>query len=169
MNVKPFHSTKDNGNRLQIHNESILINNRIRQLRCLLVLLAIFFWVYPLVAADVKGSNLINCAIQQTACIQQLQGYEITFNIHPKPVKAMQDLTFQVSIVGKQPNANPHIDLGMPGMDMGPNRVDLKPTGNGGFEGQGIIVRCPSGRRTWCAKVTLPGRGVVEFIFDVIY
>ncbi len=60
-------------------------------------------------------------------------------------------------------------DLGMPGMDMGPNQVDLKPTGNGVFKGQGIIVRCPSGRRTWSAKVTLPGCGMVEFIFDVIY
>ena len=169
MNLKPFHITKDNGNRLQIHNESILIKNRMRQLRCLLALLAIFFWVNPLLATDGKGLNLINCDIQQTACTQQLPGCEITLDIHPKPVKAMQDLRFQISIVGKQPNANPHIDLGMPGMDMGPNRVDLKPTGNGGFEGQGIIVRCPSGRRTWCAKVTLPGRGVVEFIFDVIY
>jgi hypothetical protein len=81
----------------------------------------------------------------------------------------MKDLRFQISIVGKQPAANPHIDLGMPGMDMGPNRVDLKPTGNGVFEGKGIIVRCPSGRRTWSAKVTLPGCGMVEFIFDVIY
>jgi len=169
MNLKPFHITKDNGNRLQIHNESILIKNRIRPFKYLLVLLAIFFWVNPLLSADVKGSNLINCDIQQTACTQQLPECEVTFEIHPQPVKAMQDLTFQVSIVGKQPDADPRVDLGMPGMDMGPNRVDLKPTGNGVFKGQGIIVRCPSGRRTWSAKVTLPGCGTVEFIFNVIY
>ena len=169
MNFNTLNTTKDKNNRLQVLNKSILLKNRIRPDTRLLVFLVIFFWANPLLAADAKGSNLINCDIQQTACIQQLPGCEITFDIHPKPVKAMKDLRFQVSIVGKQPDADPHIDLGMPGMDMGPNRVDLKPTGNGVFKGQGIIVRCPSGRRTWRAKVTLPGCGMVEFIFDVIY
>jgi hypothetical protein len=169
MNLKPFHATKDNGNRLQSYHESILLKNRLRPDKPLLIFLALFFWTNSLFAADTKGSNLINCNIQQTACIQQLAGSKITFDVHPKPVKAMKDLRFQLSIVGKQPDADPYIDLGMPGMDMGPNRVELKPTGNGVFEGKGIIVRCPSGRRTWSAKVTLPGCGMVEFIFDVIY
>ena len=57
----------------------------------------------------------------------------------------------------------------MPGMKMGPNRVELKNTGNGAYEGRGVIVRCPSGRRTWFAHVTIPGTGEVKFIFDVIY
>jgi hypothetical protein len=84
-------------------------------------------------------------------------------------VKAMQELTFTVKLSGAEPFADPYIDLGMPGMHMGPNRVHLKRTGNGRYEGNGIIVRCPSGRRTWQATVTVPGAGATEFIFDVIH
>jgi len=54
-------------------------------------------------------------------------------------------------------------------MDMGPNRVELRPVKENVYEGQGVIVRCPSGRRTWKATVTLPESGKAEFVFDVIY
>jgi hypothetical protein len=57
----------------------------------------------------------------------------------------------------------------MPGMNMGLNRVELRAVKDSVYEGQGIIVRCPSGRRTWEATVTLPEAGQVEFVFDVIY
>jgi hypothetical protein len=90
-------------------------------------------------------------------------------NIQPKPVKAMQDLTFTLTFSGEKPAVNPYIDLGMPGMDMGKNRVILKPAGDSVFQGVGVIVRCRSGRRTWKATVTVPSIGAVEFIFDVIY
>ncbi|MEK6194555.1 MAG: hypothetical protein N2F24_10070, partial [Deltaproteobacteria bacterium] len=85
------------------------------------------------------------------------------------PVKAMQDLVFKVSITGASPTEPPHIDLGMPAMKMGPNRVVLKLTGPGTYEGSGVIVRCPSGKRTWFANVIVPESGEVKFIFDVIY
>jgi hypothetical protein len=57
----------------------------------------------------------------------------------------------------------------MPGMKMGPNRVLLKLTDQGFYEGKGVIVRCPSGRRTWFANINIPESGEVKFIFDVIY
>jgi len=83
----------------------------------------------------------------------------------------MQDLMFQVSLGGKLPKVIrlPYIDLGMPGMNMGPNRVQLKSAGNATYEGRGVIVRCPSGRRTWQATVTIPDVGQTDFIFDVVY
>jgi hypothetical protein len=81
----------------------------------------------------------------------------------------MKDLKFQVILSGEKPITNPYIDLGMPGMDMGSNRVELRAVKDSVYEGQGIIVRCPSGRRTWKATVTLPEAGKVEFVFDVIY
>jgi hypothetical protein len=84
---------------------------------------------------------------------------------------------------------NPHIDLGMPGMNMGPNRVLMKRVEPNTsrvepntsrvetntsrvettYEGQGVIVKCPSGRRTWKATVSLPDAGVMDFVFDVLY
>jgi hypothetical protein len=93
----------------------------------------------------------------------------VSLDIEPKPVRAMQDLTFTVTLAGEKPAAPPYIDLGMPGMNMGRNRVILQPAGELVYRGEGVIVRCPSGRRTWKAKVTVPEAGSVEFVFDVIY
>jgi hypothetical protein len=67
-------------------------------------------------------------------------GTRVTMNIQPKPVKAMQDLTFTLTFSGEKPAVNPYIDLGMPGMDMGKNRVILKPAGDSVFQGVGVIV-----------------------------
>jgi hypothetical protein len=81
----------------------------------------------------------------------------------------MRELTFTVTVAGEHTGGTPYIDLGMPGMNMGRNRVVLTPLGETTFRGEGIIVRCPSGSRTWTATVTLPGTGSVEFVFDVVY
>ena len=119
----------------------------------------------PAMAAD----TMINCDAHKGACSQSSGELTISLEITPRPVKAMQDLIFKVSIQGATPAQPPHIDLGMPAMKMGPNRVVLKPTGNGTYEGKGVIVRCKSGKRTWFANVVVPGAGEVKFIFDVIY
>jgi hypothetical protein len=83
----------------------------------------------------------------------------------------MKDLVFKVTLNRKLPPDTklPYIDLGMPGMNMGPNRVELKFTGKDTYEGRGVIVKCPSGRRTWRATITIPDVGQSDFIFDVIY
>lgn len=120
-------------------------------------------------AEDIKDSDKAKCDVHHTACTQDLPDLKVTLDINPKPVEAMQDLTFTVILSGKNPTALPYIDLGMPGMHMGPNRVHLKSAGNGRYEGQGVIVRCPSGRRIWQATVTVPGSGSAEFLFDVVY
>ena len=101
-------------------------------------------------------SPVINCDIQNQACIQNLLGQKVTLDVTPKPVKAMAELTFHVRLTGQPPQQIPHIDLGMPGMKMGPNRVYLKPAGRNSFIGRGVIVRCPSGRTVWRATVTVP-------------
>jgi hypothetical protein len=113
--------------------------------------------------------SAINCDAHKGACSQTLGDLTVSLEIAPRPVKAVQDLIFKVSLSGNPLPQDPYIDLGMPGMKMGPNRVELKNTGPGTFEGQGVIVRCPSGRRTWFANVTIPEAGEVKFIFDVIY
>jgi hypothetical protein len=81
----------------------------------------------------------------------------------------MKDLTFRVKISGDPLSEVPFIDLGMPGMKMGPNRVLLKKNGEATYEGQGVIVRCKSGKTIWQALVILPDIGSVVFTFDVIY
>ncbi|MBP1740226.1 MAG: hypothetical protein H6Q48_2519 [Deltaproteobacteria bacterium] len=125
--------------------------------------------LWEAIAADPASGSLVNCEIQRGPCTQELAGMAVTLDILPRPVKAMKDLKFQVTLSGGKPTAAPYIDLGMPGMNMGPNRVELRGVSDNVYEGQGILVRCPSGRRTWKATVTLPEVGKVEFVFDVIY
>jgi len=93
----------------------------------------------------------------------------VTLDISPKPVTAMQDLTFTVTVSEGCSPVPTMIDLSMPGMVMGENRVSLKKIGENTFRGTGIIVRCPSGRKTWQASILMPKLGSVDFIFDVVY
>ena len=111
----------------------------------------------------------IDCDIHAGPCRANISGTEVSLEIDPKPVRAMKDLTFTVTFVGEKPVTFPYIDLGMPGMNMGRNRVTLKPAGDLVYRGEGIIVRCPSGRRTWKATLTVPEVGVAEFVFDAVY
>jgi len=127
------------------------------------------------IAAEETPGTLTNCDIQLGPCTKSMEGLTVTLDIFPKPVKAMKELTFRLTLTGRELSDNPHIDLSMPGMAMGPNRVFMKRVENTSrvenntYEGQGIIVKCPSGRRTWKAAVTLPEAGAVDFVFDVIY
>ncbi len=115
------------------------------------------------------AESAVDCAIQSGPCTKSFAAGTLTLDINPKPVRAMHNLTFTVTFSGVKPAHDPVIDLAMPGMIMGPNRVVLKRAGDTTYQGTGVIVRCPSGRRTWKATVTVPDRGSAEFIFDVVY
>jgi hypothetical protein len=136
-------------------------------------IMVLLYMPFPLLNADIcaetKGVPPVNCKIHEAPCTLLLSGRELILDIQPKPVMAMKDLTFRVTITGGQLSSHPYIDLGMPGMKMGPNRVVLKEAAQGVYEGIGVIVRCPSGRRTWSATVRFPDLGEAKFIFDVIY
>lgn len=125
--------------------------------------------IVPVQAAAADQNGVVNCDIHHNACTQKLPGTRVVLDIYPKPVKAMTDLKFKIVLTGKLPKTAPYIDLGMPGMKMGPNRVLLRWQGNGVYEGTGIIVRCPSGKKIWKASVTIEDFGTAEFVFDVIY
>jgi len=131
---------------------------------CLLII-----HIIPVQALDADQPGLENCDIQHNSCIQKLSGTVVILDINPKPVKTMKDLKFRIILRGQQPMEAPYIDLGMPDMKMGPNRVLLRSLGKGVYEGKGTIVRCLSGKKIWKATVTVPSLGVVEFIFDVVY
>jgi hypothetical protein len=126
------------------------------------------FWLTVSPSASASDAE-INCDAHKGVCSRPLGNQIVLLEIMPHPVKAMQDLVFKVSVSGNPPSKSPYIDLGMPAMKMGPNRVSLKPAGQGGYEGKGVIVRCKSGRRTWFANVIIPEAGEVKFVFDVIY
>jgi hypothetical protein len=136
------------------------------------ILLTAFLFSAPgRISAEDKYQEMINCNLHAGPCTQSLAENTVILEVTPRPVKAMQDLFFKVTLTGKLARTlkAPYIDLGMPGMNMGPNRVYLKSAGSATYEGRGVIVRCPSGRRTWQATVIIPDAGQIDFIFDVIY
>lgn len=131
--------------------------------------LVLFWAAAPAVAGD-RAKSMIDCNIQEGPCDQMIAGRRITLEISPKPVTAMQDLIFRVSLdspIKTQDGA--YIELNMPAMNMGRNRVMLKHVGEGVYEGRGVIVRCKSGDRTWRAVVNFPELGSANFTFDVVY
>ncbi len=66
-----------------------------------------------------ESNESVNCDIQRQACTQSLKDISVTLDIQPKPVKAMHELTFCVTLTGSQPLEPPYIELGMPKMKIG--------------------------------------------------
>jgi hypothetical protein len=123
------------------------------------------------IAAQMKSEMDFPCDLHRGPCTQPLSGGmgTVTLEVSPKPVTAMSDLIFTVRITDISLPDMPYIDLGMPGMKMGPNRVSLKSEANGTFTGSGTIVRCPSGKTLWQITVTVPGAGTAEFRVNAVY
>jgi hypothetical protein len=82
-----------------------------------------------------------NCDIQAGSCTSRIGNRTVELDVLPKPVRAMREQTFRITVSGGPPPAAPYIDLGMPGMDMGPNQVRTEPVNATAFEGSGVIVR----------------------------
>lgn len=120
-----------------------------------------------------------DCLIDNGACTKTTDSGNITviFDISPKPVKTVSDLIFCVELhrgVTSVPDAEVNLELSMPGMYMARNKVILEHKGKGRYEGKGVIVRCPSGRKKWKADVVIKdvrNKPVTEmkaaFIFEV--
>ncbi|TLU85714.1 MAG: hypothetical protein FDX30_04315 [Chlorobium sp.] len=99
---------------------------------------------------------------------KQTAGRTVTMDIWPKPLRAMAELTFCLTVTpsGALPDAIP-LDLDMPGMMMGKNQVLLKRSGCCTWKGTGIIVRCMSGRKLWQATINCEALNNTAFPFNV--
>jgi hypothetical protein len=107
-------------------------------------------------------------ALAASGRLQRVAGDpDVYLDISPKPVRPMKELAFSVEARSYEGDGRPWIDLGMEGMRMPPNRVDLVKDPDGRYRGKGILVRCRSGMRTWTATVRLPGNRKAVFSFDV--
>jgi len=145
--------------------------HRMSLIRRMLLVLAIFA---AFASAASAADTEINCDIQRGPCIQKIgNGLIVEFNIKPKPVTAMSDLTYLLTVTrGGTPLAGSTaaLDLSMPGMFMGKNLPILKRMGAGRFEGKGIIPKCPTGKKTWQADVIVVHEGksdIAGFVFEV--
>jgi hypothetical protein len=64
-------------------------------------------------------------------------------------------------------DARVEIELSMPDMYMGENRIPLRRDGDGHYAGKGPLLRCSSGRSDWVAEVVarFPGGEVARARF----
>ena len=116
----------------------------------------------------------INCAIQQGPCMQDVgEGLRVLFEVDPRPVKAMNDLKFIITLTRSDipvTDAAVVLDLSMPGMYMGRNRPALTHVKDGRYEGKGVITRCMSGNKTWKADISVKRQMATDnasFVFEV--
>jgi hypothetical protein len=150
--------------------------NTIRILRMVLSTVIIQISLLIVVAAPAASDTetALPCDIQLGSCIMRTgDGMTIEFDIQPKPVAAMTENTFMVTVTRKGmpiTDASVHLDLSMPHMFMGKNQPIMKHIKDGKYEGKGIITQCASGRKTWQADVAVGSAGkyaVAAFVFEV--
>jgi hypothetical protein len=146
-------------------------NHRLMGAGPLLLLAAL---ALPLLAACTEDREPApDCLIDAGPCSKTVEDITVTLDLVPKPVRAMRELEFSVLLAKDgEPvvGSSVAVDLTMPGMDMGENRIRLAPRPGGRFAGKGVIVRCPSGRTLWKAAVIIE-RGeravTADFFFKV--
>jgi hypothetical protein len=68
-----------------------------------------------------------DCEIHESSCTKTIGAYTVELDILPNRLQQCRILPFGCWWPVMLLQA-PYIDLGMPGMHMGPNRVDLKPS-----------------------------------------
>jgi len=126
------------------------------------------FFLLGLLGCTKDGDAGADCDPHAGSCTTTAGRYEVTLDITPKPVVHMEELTFDVSFGDKVPESETLVlDLSMPGMDMGRNRVTMEKGEDGHYRGKGIIVRCASGRTLWRATVFLDDTLKPAFTFNV--
>lgn len=129
---------------------------------------------YSCLQGGCAEAGATSCDIQRSSCTQSAtDGITIGFDLQPKPVTAMSELTAIVLLSSKGTpltDASVKLDLSMPGMFMGLNRPVLRHKSAGRYEGNTVITRCASGNKTWKANITIERNRktyAVDFIFEV--
>ena len=75
----------------------------------LAALSVLFICVTAIFQSAFAADALINCNAHEGACTQSLGTVNVSLEITPQPVKAMQDLRFKVSISGPPLSKNPYM------------------------------------------------------------
>lgn len=136
---------------------------------CLVLAMISFFTDHT---SDAKSNA--PCEIDRGSCFRETDdGVTVEFDILPKPVTALSELSFKITVKKNGAllnDADVILELFMPGMFMGRNQPVLKQTAKGRYEGKGFITRCASGRKTWQANILVEKNGktaVADFVFEV--
>ncbi|MHB0972874.1 MAG: hypothetical protein ACYC0P_01350 [Thiobacillus sp.] len=99
------------------------------------------------------ASQAVACADPLAGCSFNRQGATVTvrFSARPTPLEA-----FELSVAA--PGASRvSAEFQMNGMEMGFNRYDLHPAGNGTYASRVTLPVCVSGRRDWTLTLEIDG------------
>lgn len=125
-------------------------------------------------AAAGASASPATCTLGGAPCAAGTGGTALALDLGPRPLRGLSEVAASVQVLRDGTpvdGARVEVELSMPGMYMGENRVGLAPAGPGRYAGKAVLVRCPSGRRDWVADVTahLPagGEARARFPFEV--
>ncbi len=125
----------------------------------------LFILILPMACNRNNTAEQADCDLAAGACVKTVGAdhpVQVTLDIEPRPLATMKRLVFTVGVAGtagEMNNAEVFIDLTMPGMSMMENRIHLRRTQDGRYAGEGVIVKCSSGRKIWKADVTIDRHG----------
>lgn len=99
------------------------------------------------------SAHAVACADPLAGCSFGHHGTRTTvhFSTRPKPLEAFE---LRINAPGA---AQVHAEFQMQGMEMGFNRYDLHPAGNGIFVSSVTLPVCVSGRRDWTLTLEIDG------------
>jgi hypothetical protein len=107
------------------------------------------------------------CDLGAAPCSAAVGGGTVTLELSPRPLRTMSDLQVRAEVAGIDPAAV-SVSFAMPGMKMGDNVSRLARRG-AAWEGKAVLVRCPSGRKSWEAdvKIERPGAEPVHAVLPI--
>lgn len=141
-----------------------------RGLFCFLLLLLL------IACGSDKAAEQADCDITSGPCSRTITAagpVTVTLDITPRPPATMKRLVFRVTAEADKElikNADVSINLSMPGMTMMENRIQLRQQPDRSYAGEGILVRCPSGKKLWQADILItrpavPAAGALQTSF----
>jgi nitrogen fixation protein FixH len=106
----------------------------------------------------------VHCDAGTRPCAASVGDLRVVLELAPRPPLPLKALAMVVQLTRNGAPADvteAFVELSMSGMFMGDNRIVLRPQGEGRYAGEGVLLRCASGRRDWVAEVVarLPGGG----------
>jgi hypothetical protein len=103
--------------------------------------------------ADVTGVVEPGCDLQKRACPATLpDGGYLELTITPRPIPFLQTLRVEVAVAGLEPG-KVEVDFAGASMNMGYNRSELAPAGNGRHAGETSLPACVTGTMAWVTTV----------------
>ncbi len=107
------------------------------------------------------------CNLNTGPCSVAVGNRTVTLEIMPKPARTLAPITFAIAVSDRVVADQLIVDLSMPEMYMGTNRIVARRTGGSTFVGKGIIPHCPSGKKLWQASIELADAQAAAFRFHV--